>query len=79
MYGWDVMEPVSYMVGATWAVLGYSYFLKNKEEFEINSFEAMIKRNKLRKLFRRHRVDIDRILLLKKNIENIKNLIAVLS
>jgi hypothetical protein len=30
VYGWDVMEPVAYMVGLSWGIVGFTYFMANK-------------------------------------------------
>lgn len=72
LYGWDVMEPFSYMVGSTWAVLGFSFFMKQREEFYPASFHEIIYRKKLKKLMIKNKLNFERIDLLKKNIEIIK-------
>jgi hypothetical protein len=67
-YGWDVMEPVSYMVGITWATLGFSFFVVNKSDFEITSFREMLQNSRYAKLLRKYDVDQTRIEVLSKNI-----------
>lgn len=72
LYGWDEMEPISYMVGVSWAVLGYGYFLRNKTEFGITTFKHITSQKRLQKLIKRRNIDYKRIELLEKNIEIIK-------
>lgn len=75
LYGWDVMEPFSYMVGSTWMVLGFGWFLKQRQEFYPASFREMIYRSKLDKLIKKEKIPLNRIDLLKKNIEMIRRVI----
>ena len=74
-YGWDVMEPITYMIGASWAVLGYTFFLRNKVEFKLNTFRHMLARNKRAKLYKKRGIDLERIALLERNILIVKRMI----
>ena len=76
VYGWDVMEPFSYMVGSTWALLGFGWFLRQRQEFYPASFREMIYNGKLAKLLRKEKFQAERIELLKKNIEMIRRVIS---
>jgi hypothetical protein len=75
VYGWDVMEPFSYMVGSTWALLGFGWFLRQRQEFYPASFREMIYTGRLVKLMRKEKFPNERIDLLKKNIEMIRKVI----
>mmetsp|Transcript_16193 Transcript_16193/g.29520 ORF Transcript_16193/g.29520 Transcript_16193/m.29520 type:complete len:312 (+) Transcript_16193:39-974(+) len=72
-YGWDVMEPVSYMVGITWATLGYCFFAINKNDFEITSYRELLEASRYQKLLKKQEVDLDRISVLKKNIQALEH------
>lgn len=71
-YGWDVMEPVSYMVGISWATLGYCFFAVNKSDFEITSFREMLENRRYRQLMKKHEIDMERINVLTENIETLQ-------
>ena len=77
-FGWDVMEPFSYMVGSTWAVIGFTYFFRQRQEFYPPSFKEIIYKRKFEKLLRKNNVSIERIELLKKNIQMIEKEIQTL-
>lgn len=71
LYGWDVMEPVSYMWGISWAWLGYSYFLVRKEDFGNSGFHEAIAKRKYRQLLAAAKVDEEQITLLERRISEI--------
>ena len=71
LYGWDVMEPVSYMWGLSWVWLGYSYFLVRKVDFESQSFHQAIAARKYRQLISNAKLDEDQIALLETRIAEI--------
>ncbi|OMJ65437.1 hypothetical protein SteCoe_38223 [Stentor coeruleus] len=68
-YGWDVMEPFSYMVGSTWGILGLAFYIKHKEEFYPTSFREILYNQKLEKLMKKNHFSKDLINLLKVKIE----------
>ncbi|CAG9326651.1 unnamed protein product [Blepharisma stoltei] len=78
LYGWDVMEPVSYVVGASWMFLGYMFFMKNKEGFKITSFTDMLFKRKFNKLVSSGHLDLKRIEILKKSISLVNQQIDLL-
>ena len=69
LYGWDVMEPFSYMVGSTWAVLGFSFFMMQRTEFEPASFREIIYKRKYDKLIKKNKISLERIDSIQKSIE----------
>jgi hypothetical protein len=71
LYGWDVMEPVSYMWGLSWAWLGYSYFLVRKEDFGNSGFHEAIVKRKYKQLMLAAKLDEGQIALLEKRIAEI--------
>lgn len=75
LYGWDVMEPFSYMVGSTWMLLGFGWFLRQRQEFYPASFRDMLYSAKLDKLIKKEKISLQKIELLKKNIEMVRNVI----
>lgn len=75
VYGWDVMEPFSYMVGSTWMLLGFGWFLRQRQEFYPASFREMLFTAKLDKLIKKEKISLQKIDLLKKNIEMVRKVI----
>jgi Mitochondrial calcium uniporter len=78
LYGWDTMEPLTYMIGSTWALLGFSFFFQQKQEFYFDSFRQSLYTRKFNKLVQKNQISLDRIKLLKKNIEMVQNEISKL-
>ena len=71
LYGWDVMEPVSYMFGLSWTWLGYSYFLARKQDYESGDFHAFLVKRRFDKLKKGAKIDEEQIKLLETKIQEI--------
>lgn len=71
-YGWDIMEPFSYMVGSTWGILGFSFYFLHKEEFYPTSFREILYNQKLEKLMKKNHFSKELIDLLRIKIELIE-------
>ena len=56
-YSWDVIEPVTYMVGTWWAVVGMSFYLRYRNDFEYGSVHDMFKAKKFDSLCREKGID----------------------
>lgn len=78
-YGWDVMEPFTYMVGMSWSLLGFIFFMRHKEEFQVKSYRDMLIEAKYNKLVKKHKIDLSKIELLKKNIVMIDQQLRILN
>lgn len=78
-FGWDVMEPVSYVVGSTWALIGYIFFMRNRTEFEITSFRSLLFNKKFDELVAKESLDLRRIEILKRSIFLVKQQMEFLS
>jgi hypothetical protein len=67
------MEPVSYMVGLSWSVAGYSFFLYNKTDFSERGLRDVI-RNDIREIMiDRERLNVQRAQILHKRIRQLKD------
>ncbi|OMJ76436.1 hypothetical protein SteCoe_24221 [Stentor coeruleus] len=69
LYGWDTMEPITYMIGSTWGILGFTFYMKNKKEFYPISFHEMLYNRKLEKLMKKRHFNKELIGMLEKKIE----------
>ena len=78
-YGWDIMEPFTYMVGMSWSLLGFVFFMRHKEEFQVKSYRDMLIQAKYNKLIRKNKVDQSKLDLLKKNITVIDQQLKILN
>ena len=78
-YGWDVMEPFTYMVGMSWSLLGFIFFMRHKEEFQVKSYREMLIEAKYNKLVKKHKIDLSKIELLRKNIVMIEQQLKILN
>ena len=78
LYGWDVMEPITYMLGSTWAVVGFGFFVWQRQEFYPASFREGLYNNRLAKLMEKNKLTLERIELLRKNIDMIHREIELL-
>jgi len=67
-YGWDVMEPVSYLIGSGWAILGYLFFMRNREEFIMDNFREMMIQKKKKELMEKEGLDLQRMHLVERNL-----------
>lgn len=60
-FSWDVMEPIAFFTTATGIVMGYAYFLLTSRD---PTYQDLMKRlflSRQRKLFKKHKFDIDRL------------------
>lgn len=60
-FSWDVMEPIAFFTTATGIVMGYAYFLFTSRD---PTYQDLMKRlflSRQRKLFKKHKFDIDRL------------------
>jgi hypothetical protein len=62
------MEPVSYMVGLSWSVAGYSYFLYNKSDFSERGLRDVIHTDIRETMIERQLIDLNRVRILEKRI-----------
>lgn len=69
LYGWDVMEPITFMIGSTWGIIGLTFYMKNKQEFYPLSYHQMLYNKKLEKLMKKSHFNKELIDLLNKKIE----------
>jgi hypothetical protein len=59
-YGWDVMEPVTYLAGLSTVMLGYLWFLYNNREVTYRSVLHMTVSRRQMKLYAQKGFDLDR-------------------
>ena len=79
LYGWDTMEPITYLVGSAWLVVGYTYFMINKQEYAEKGLRELIDAKQFRRIVKKQGIDLRRVELLKKNISEIQDQINRLS
>jgi hypothetical protein len=45
-YGWEVMEPITYMVSTFYAMVGSFFYLRYRRDFEMGSAKEMFAEKK---------------------------------
>lgn len=65
VYGWDDIEPVTYLTGTFYATVAMIFWFRYRENWEWSSAYAAFYTKKLNKLLTRNKVDQDRIKFLK--------------
>ena len=79
LYGWDTMEPITYLVGSAWLIAGYTYFLVNKQEYQNVGLRELIDAKQYRRIVKKQGIDLTRVEVLRKNISEIQDQINRLS
>ncbi|KAJ3045600.1 hypothetical protein HK097_001178 [Rhizophlyctis rosea] len=64
-YSWDVMEPISYFVGAGTGILGYMFYMITSKEYTYESLSAITVTRQQRRLYQTHKFDLPRYVSLK--------------
>ncbi|KAJ3550902.1 hypothetical protein NMY22_g130 [Coprinellus aureogranulatus] len=59
-YGWDIMEPITYLSGLSTVILGYLWFLYQGREVSYSSVLAQSISKRRDQLYRNHGFDIER-------------------
>ena len=59
-FSWDVMEPISYFVGAFNAILIYAYFMVNQSDFSFDDWSTRMARFFSKNEARRRGIDYAR-------------------
>ncbi|KAJ3034546.1 hypothetical protein HDV00_004959 [Rhizophlyctis rosea] len=79
-YSWDVMEPISYFVGAGTGILGYMFYMITSKEYTYESLSAITVTRQQRRLYQKHKFDIKHYVDLKdrraevlKRIEDVRS------
>jgi hypothetical protein len=78
VYGWDIMEPVTYMIQLTWTVGGYMYFLWNKEDFAFGGLRQVVEGDVQSTLIERRKMNVERLNMLNSRIKEIEEEIDLL-
>ncbi|KAJ3264074.1 hypothetical protein HK104_006528 [Borealophlyctis nickersoniae] len=78
-YSWDVMEPISYFLGAGTGILGYMFYVVTSREYTYESLSAITVTRQQARLYRRTKFDVrryseltDRKVELEEKIEQIR-------
>lgn len=56
-FNWDIMEPITYFVGLTTLIGGFSFFIKSKQDYTYPALAQRLANSKLRKLYIANRFD----------------------
>ena len=60
-FSWDVMEPIAFFATTTGLVIGYGYFLITSRDPTYQDFMKRLFISRQRKLFKRHKFDVERL------------------
>ncbi|KAI8818294.1 uncharacterized protein EV422DRAFT_580053 [Fimicolochytrium jonesii] len=75
-YSWDVMEPISYFLGAGTGILGYMFYVLTSREYTYETLtEVTVTRHQMRG-YKRAKFDYDRYLELKGRAEKVREEVA---
>eukprot|EP00297_Palpitomonas_bilix_P012883 CAMPEP_0113879250 /NCGR_PEP_ID=MMETSP0780_2-20120614/7137_1 /TAXON_ID=652834 /ORGANISM="Palpitomonas bilix" /LENGTH=290 /DNA_ID=CAMNT_0000865817 /DNA_START=209 /DNA_END=1081 /DNA_ORIENTATION=+ /assembly_acc=CAM_ASM_000599 len=58
-FSWDIMEPITFFVTSATGIVGYTFFLATKQDFEYGNIFEVVARRKMRKLYAKHNFDYD--------------------
>jgi hypothetical protein len=72
------MEPVTYMVGISWTLAGYSYFLWKKNEFGVGGLRNVLMNDAKQKLLKEDKLNLERLDMVKMRIREITMQIDIL-
>jgi hypothetical protein len=50
-FNWDIMEPITYFVGLTTLIIGYTFFLFTRADYTYPEAKRRIANKRLRKLY----------------------------
>lgn len=75
-YSWDIMEPISCLIGIADITIAYAFFLRNKTDYDLKNFEESFVYKKVNYNYRQLDSLIEEK---KKNYESIKNIKNILS
>jgi hypothetical protein len=78
-FGWEVMEPVTYMVSTFYAMVGSFFFLRYRRDFEMGSAKEMFTERKYLELTKKEGYDTEKVEFLRNYIAELKEQIGVLS
>eukprot|EP00297_Palpitomonas_bilix_P025817 CAMPEP_0113890496 /NCGR_PEP_ID=MMETSP0780_2-20120614/14176_1 /TAXON_ID=652834 /ORGANISM="Palpitomonas bilix" /LENGTH=87 /DNA_ID=CAMNT_0000879895 /DNA_START=414 /DNA_END=677 /DNA_ORIENTATION=+ /assembly_acc=CAM_ASM_000599 len=53
------MEPITFFVTSATGIVGYTFFLATKQDFEYGNIFEVVARRKMRKLYAKHNFDYD--------------------
>ena len=79
LYGWEVMEPVTYMVSTFYAMVGSFFYLRYRKDFEMGAAKEFFSERKYQSLAAKEGFDREKVEFLTKYIEELKEQIGVLS
>ncbi|CEL96777.1 unnamed protein product [Vitrella brassicaformis CCMP3155] len=58
LYNWDIMEPLTYLLGFFDAVAAYTFYAFVRTDYSAGSFIDAVVARKRRRLYRRHKLDL---------------------
>lgn len=78
MYGWEVMEPITYMVSTFYAMVGSFFYLRYSRDFEMGSAREFFHERKLQKLYRKSGFDPEKVAFLESYIKELREQVGIL-
>ena len=73
------MEPITYLTGQGWLILGYVYFFANKQEYQDKGLRELIDAKQYRRILKKLDVDVERVEFLRKRVKEIEDQIEKLT
>jgi len=67
-FSWDVMEPISYFVGLSNAIMAYGFYLWNRQDFSFEIWQKGMQDRTAERSFRAKGFDIDRYISLARRL-----------
>lgn len=67
-FSWDVMEPISYFVGLSNAIMAYSYYLWNRRDFTFESWQRQLEGKYSEDILRSRGFNLERYIILARRL-----------
>ena len=78
-YSWDVMEPISYFLGAGTGILGYIFYVITQKEYSYESLHGVTFSNRRLKLYQKNNFDVAKLLELRQKKKTLSEQLNELS
>lgn len=73
---WDIMEPITYFITFSTAVVGYAFYIVRKQEYTFFELRNIFHQRHLNKLIKTTRFDVEQYSNLKKKMEELEQQLA---
>jgi len=77
LYSWDIMEPITYLMGAFDGICAYTFYAIVKADYSSSSYAEAIVNRRRRKLYRKHHLDAALFEELGKRIQRLEEQLRV--